>query len=140
MIVRSLDELQASGRIVSSNGWISQRLLLHEDGMGFSLHDTTIEAGAVLPMHYKHHLEAVYCIEGEGSVLAVDQGVEYPIEAGTVYALDSHDRHVLTAKTTMRTICVFNPPLVGPESHDEDGAYPLLTAGTEHKSRTTSLV
>ncbi|MCA9019130.1 MAG: ectoine synthase, partial [Planctomycetaceae bacterium] len=26
----------------------------------------------------------------------------------------------------MRMVCVFNPPLVGPETHDEDGVYPLL--------------
>jgi L-ectoine synthase len=41
-----------------------------------------------------------------------------------LYALDQNDRHVLTAETTMRMICVFNPPLAGPESHDETGAYP----------------
>lgn len=135
MIVRSLDDLQAIGRVVSADGWTSQRLLLHEDGMGFSLHDTTIEAGAVLEMHYKHHLEAVYCIEGEGSVFSVDKGIEHSIVPGTVYALDHHDRHLLTARSTMRMICVFNPPLVGPESHDDEGAYPLLTATTPYDPR-----
>ena len=128
MIVRSLQDLLADGRVVSAEGWTSQRLLLQEDGMGFSLHDTKIEEGAVLEMHYKNHLEAVYCIEGEGSIIALDEAVEHPIQPGTVYALDQHDRHVLKAKTELRVICVFNPPLVGPESHDEHGAYPLLTA------------
>ena len=28
-------------------------------------------------------------------------------------------------------ICVFNPPLHGPETHDADGAYPLLNAEPE---------
>ena len=36
--------------------------------MGFSFHITTIYAGAELPMHYKNHLECVYCISGEGSI------------------------------------------------------------------------
>src|SRR5690606_41056427 len=101
---------------------------LQEDGMGFSLHETLIEEGAVLEMQYSNHLEAVYCIEGEGSVLAVEQGVRHTLKPGTVYALNENDRHVLTAKTQLRTVCVFNPPLVGPESHDETGAYPVLAA------------
>lgn len=130
MIVRSLNDLQEMGRVVSAKGWKSQRLLLQEDGMGFSMHDTIIEAGAVLEMHYKNHLEAVYCVEGEGNVFSVDKGTNFPIQAGTIYALDQNDKHVLTAMKTMRMICVFNPPLVGPESHDDEGAYPLLTAAT----------
>ena len=51
----------------------------------------------------------------------------HPIGPGTLYALDDHDRHILHADTLLRMICVFNPPLVGPETHDADGAYPLLT-------------
>lgn len=127
MIVRSLNDLQDMGRVVAAEGWTSQRLLLQEDGMGFSMHDTIIKAGANLEMHYKNHLEAVYCIEGEGTVFSVDKGTTFPLKAGTIYALDQHDKHVLTATITMRMICVFNPPLVGPESHDSEGAYPLLT-------------
>ena len=41
-----------------------------------------------------------------------------------MYALDRHDRHVLKARTRMRMVCVFNPPLHGKEVHDETGAYP----------------
>jgi L-ectoine synthase len=130
MIVRTLDELRDAGRIVSEYGWTSRRLLLQGDGMGFSLHDTEIEAGAELSMHYRHHLEAVYVIEGRGKVVALDSDAEYELGPGTVYALNNHDRHVLIAETNLRTVCVFKPPLVGPESHDETGAYPLLTSRT----------
>jgi L-ectoine synthase len=30
-----------------------------------------------------------------------------------VYALDQHDRHVLRARSRMRLVCVFTPPLHG---------------------------
>mgnify|MGYP001947326148 FL=1 len=43
-----------------------------------------------------------------------------------MYALNEHDEHYLRAKTDLRLICVFNPPLTGQEVHDEDGVYPLL--------------
>ena len=45
-----------------------------------------------------------------------------------MYLLDDHDKHVLTAVTDLRMVCVFNPPCTGQEVHDEHGVYPLLTA------------
>lgn len=127
MIVRTLDDTVDSDASVGAATWTSRRLLLARDGMGFSLHDTIIEAGTETPMWYRNHLEAVYCIEGEGTVELVDSGEVFDIVAGTVYALDQHDRHVLRATTRMRMVCVFNPPCTGRETHDETGAYPLLT-------------
>ena len=125
MIVRKLDELEGKDRVVSGPTWTSRRLLLARDKMGFSLHDTIIGAGTRTHMRYGNHLEAVYCIEGRGSVTTMD-GTEYRIEPGTVYALDQHDDHVLLAETELRLVCVFNPPLVGPEVHDDTRGYPLL--------------
>lgn len=43
-----------------------------------------------------------------------------------MYTLDQHDRHELHANTDMRIVCVFTPALVGRETHDEDGSYPIL--------------
>lgn len=126
MIVKKLQEIQGTDREVSGKTWSSRRLLLHQDGMGFSLHDTIIHAGTETEMHYQNHLEAVYCIEGCGSVTLVESGESFSIEAGTVYALDQNDKHILRAEKTMRMVCVFNPALHGPESHDDSGAYPLL--------------
>jgi L-ectoine synthase len=93
--------------------------------MGFSFHITTIYAGADLPMHYKNHLESVYCVSGEGSIEDLETGETHAIETGVMYALDRNDRHVLRARTEMVMACVFNPPLNGLEVHDESGAYPL---------------
>lgn len=128
MIVRRLHDAIGTAREVSGHGgqWTSRRLLLRDDNMGFSLHDTVIRAGASLPMTYRNHLEAVYCIEGTGHIRDETTGATHPIAPGTVYALDQHDPHVLVADTEMRFVCVFNPPVVGDEVHDATGAYPVV--------------
>jgi len=123
MIVRTLDEVRGTDDDVHSDGWNSRRLILAHHGMGFSMHDTVIHAGAELEMWYRHHLEAVYCIEGEGEVEVLATGDRWPIAPGTLYALDANDKHVLRAKTQMRMVCTFNPPVTGREVHDADGAY-----------------
>lgn len=124
MIVRHLQEAEKSDRRVVSDGWESTRLLLKNDKMGFSFHVTTIYAGANLPMHYKNHLESVYCMSGEGEIEDLATGKVHSISAGTIYILDQHDKHILRAKSEMKMACVFNPPLHGKEVHDASGAYP----------------
>lgn len=125
MIVRNLHKEKEGRRLVESNGWNSVRLLLKDDGMGFSFHITTIYEGAELPMHYRHHLESVYCVSGEGSVENRATGERFEIGPGVMYALDKNDAHILRARTEMVMACVFNPPLRGLEVHDENGVYPL---------------
>ena len=126
MIVRHLKEIIGTANDVDTEGWNSRRLLLKDDGMGYSVHDTVIKEGAELPMHYKHHLEAVYLIEGRGEIETVADGRIYPLETGSIYALDQHDQHILRANkgSHMRMVCVFNPPVSGREVHGPDGAYP----------------
>ncbi|ABD80453.1 ectoine synthase [Saccharophagus degradans] len=125
MIVRTLAEAEASDRRVTSENWESVRLLLKDDNMGFSFHITTIFEGADFEMHYKNHLESVFCMSGEGEVETLADGKVYPIKPGTIYILDKHDKHVLRATKEMKMACVFNPPVTGKEVHDESGAYPL---------------
>jgi len=124
VIVRDLAEVEGTARDVDTPNWRSRRLLLASDGMGFSLHDTVIRSGTETPMEYKHHLEAVYCIAGEGEIEVPSEGRTYALRPGVVYALDRHDRHVLRAHSELRMVCVFNPPVTGTEVHGEDGAYP----------------
>lgn len=128
MIVTTLNDLQGTDREVQAENWTSRRLLLRDAGMGFSMHDTLIHAGTTTEIHYQNHLEAVYCVAGRGLVHDLTTGIKHTITDGTVYALNGHERHLLSAEQEMRLICVFNPPLVGPETHDENGVYPLLTA------------
>ena len=125
MIVRNLDEAEKSNRRIESKGWDSTRLLLKNDGMGFSFHITTIYEGANLEMHYQNHFESVYCISGEGEIEDLADGKVYPIRPGTMYALNNHDKHILRAFKEMKMACVFNPPLHGKEVHNAEGAYEL---------------
>ncbi|MEQ9557499.1 MAG: ectoine synthase [Rhodospirillales bacterium] len=127
MIVKKLDDVLGTEHEVKGGTWTSRRLILRDAGMGFSMHDTLIHAGTETLIWYKNHLEAVYCIEGKGEIEVLPDGPVYPIEAGTLYALDGNEKHLLRAEEEMRMICTFNPPLTGLEVHDEDGVYPALT-------------
>jgi L-ectoine synthase len=124
MIVRKLSDIRGSDRNVKSNGWESARLLLKDDGMGFSFHITTLYAGSELHLHYTNHVETVYVIEGKGTIEDLGSGETHTLEPGTMYALNDHDDHVLRPETDIVCACVFNPPVTGREVHDETGAYP----------------
>lgn len=125
MIVRHMKEAETGPRRVVSEGWESTRLLLKNDGVGFSFHITTIYKNAELPMHYQNHFEAVYCISGKGTIESLVDGKTYAIAPGTLYVLDQHDKHILRAEEEMKMACVFNPALHGKEVHNADGVYPL---------------
>lgn len=124
MIVRTLDEVAGSDRDVAGEGWRSRRLLLRGDELGFSLHDTTVAAGSVLNLQYKHHLEACYLLAGEAELTDLATGDKHHLEPGSMYALNQHDRHSLRVLTDLRLVCVFNPALTGGETHDADGSFP----------------
>lgn len=123
MIVRSLNDLIDGPRDVRGEAWASRRFLLAEDGVGFTLTETSIVAGSEQVLWYKYHVEANYVIEGEGEVENMATGEVYALAPGSIYVLDQHERHRLKAKTAMRLVCVFTPALTGGESHDADGAY-----------------
>ena len=115
MIVRDFNELKTTDRAVSDARWTSTRMLLADDGMGFSFHITELEAGSEHTFHYKHHFESVYCMAGAGSI--------------TMYALNLNDKHTLRATEKLVMACCFNPPVTGTEVHREDGSYaPAETA------------
>lgn len=127
MIIRDLEKIIGTKRQVNAkNGnWISRRLILKDDNVGFSLTDTIINEGTQTHIWYKNHVEAVYCIEGEGELELEQTGEKTALYPGLMYLLNCHEKHILRAKTRMRMICVFNPPLTGSETHDDDGSYPL---------------
>lgn len=128
MIVRDIEDIKGSEREVHApNGnWASRRMILRDDGMGFSFHETIIKAGTKTHIHYRNHLEAVYCVAGNGMIEDLKTGEKYRLQDGVVYALNEHDDHYLYGGSEdMRMICVFNPPLSGHEVHDENGVYPV---------------
>lgn len=127
MIVRSLDDLKKTGRYAEKSGhWSSARYLLRDDNVGFTVTQTTVAAGSTLDMQYKNHIEANLIIEGEACVTDLATEQEFQLSAGSMYTLDQHDRHRLYAKTDLTVVCIFTPALVGTETHDEDGSYPIL--------------
>ncbi len=123
------DIIGSDKEVFAENGnWVSRRILLKDDNMGFSLHETIIFAGTETEIWYKNHLEAVYCIEGIGEIETLNDGEIYDITPGMMYALDKNDKHLLRASEDLRLVCVFNPALVGNEVHDPDGSYELVEA------------
>lgn len=127
MIVRSLSEVVGTEREVTGPSWVSRRLVLARENVGFSVNDTVVHAGAEIRMWYANHVEAVYVIEGMGELADEETGEKHRLEAGVLYLVDAHQRHTLRAHTEFRAVCVFTPPLTGREVHDEHGVFPLLT-------------
>lgn len=128
MIIKNINEIINTDREVTApNGnWISRRMLLKNEGMGFSFHETIIKAGTKTHIHYQNHLEAVYCVKGNGMLEDIKTGQLHQLQDGIMYALNEHDEHYLHGGTEdMRMICVFNPPLSGSEVHDKNGVYPI---------------
>ena len=125
MIVRTLEDVAGTAFDVEGPGWRSRRLLTQPDGMGYTMTDTLIRAGAEMVLEYRNHLEACFCISGQGEVVDLATGAVHPIRPGTIYALDKHDRHVLRCApgADMRLICCFTPALTGTERHGADGGY-----------------
>ena len=122
MIVKTLEDVVGTKGDAHGNKWHSLRLLHGEDGMGVTLTDSVLEAGFEMVLWRKNHLEACCCLEGEGTVEALDTGAIHEIKPGTLYAMNDHDRHRVKAKTKMRIIATFSPPLSGDEVHDADGS------------------
>ncbi len=126
MFVRTLDELRKQGKetVLSGGRARTVRPLTREDGLGFSLSDTTLSAGAEVPLWYKNHWEANYIVSGRGAVKEIATGKSWPLAAGTLYTVGPNDRHLVAVTDELRIISVFNPPLMGNETHDADGSYP----------------
>ena len=127
MIIKSIDDVKASGGYQEKPGvWTSTRYLLKDDGVGFTLTQTTCAAGQVIEMQYKNHIEANLVIEGVADVTDMATGKVHRLSAGMMYTLDQHDHHRLSIVEDIKLVCVFTPALTGAETHDDEGSYPLL--------------
>lgn len=116
MIVREFRQLISTDRHVDWGNGTSTRLLVADDGRGYTVTDTFARAGTRTLLRYDNHLEACYCVEGAGT-LEVD-GETHELMPGLLYAPDLGEEHTLIAGPSgIRLICVFNPPLTGNESH-----------------------
>lgn len=119
-------DLAAMNRVMefTPGGFLSHRFLLEEDGMGFTMTRTVIPAKGPQRWHYPQHLEACYCIAGEGELVNVTTGERHPIKPDTLYALDKHDEHTFEAiGGPVTLLCVFTPALRGDEAHKDGHSY-----------------
>lgn len=127
MIITTPEIATKQGREIKcpSGGFVSKRMLLESDGMGYTITHTTVTAGMRQVWHYKNHLESCYCLKGYAKLKNLETGEEYVITAGVMYVLDKHDKHEFYAEIETELLCVFNPPLKGKEIHQKDGSYLL---------------
>ena len=124
MIVRTLAEILDTEAHVKGESFESRRILLARDRLGYSFHDTLVKKGTVQRLQYKNHVEANYCIEGEGELEEAKTGRRWQLKPGTMYVPDNHEEHLIHAtKSDLRFICIFSPALAGSEKHDADGGY-----------------
>jgi L-ectoine synthase len=122
MIVRTLAEITDTEHDVRGDGWRARRHFTRRDGLGFSLSETTVDAGHEMDLWYKHHQEACFVIEGEAVITKRVTGTTHRIGPGDAYA-PGNDRHTIRVLAPLRLVCVFNPALSGQETHDADGSY-----------------
>jgi len=118
MFVRSLNDVEKTDKFVEWGNGTSHRLLTESDGMGFTVCHTVVRKGSESQLEYRNHLEACYCIDGEGEVEDM-RGNVFPVRKGDIYVLNQHDRHFLRAspQADLVLVSVFNPPLKGTERH-----------------------
>ena len=122
MIVRTLEEITGTDHDVRGDGWRARRHFVRDHGLGFSMSETTVEAGREMQIWYKHHQEACFVIEGRAEITVRETGAVHLIGPGDAYA-PGHDRHTIRIIEPLRLVCVFSPALTGTEKHDADGSY-----------------
>jgi L-ectoine synthase len=124
VLVRTLDEITDGPNDVRGDGWRARRHFVRADGLGFSMSETSVDAGREMQLWYKNHREACYVIEGSAEITVRDTGAVHHIGPGDAYAPE-HDRHTIRVLEPLHLVCVFNPALTGREMHDADGSYEL---------------
>lgn len=104
---------------------VSRRLVLGDDGVGYSVHGTVIRGGTETHIHDRHDWEAVDCIDGRGEIETAADGQIHALVKGTIDVLDAHDEDYLRAfeGADLHMVWVFRPALTGNEVHDADGVY-----------------
>jgi L-ectoine synthase len=118
MIIRSVREILGTARDVHGDGWKSRRLVLADEDIGYSVHETTLAAGISLRFEYEHHRETVYCVRGKGQVEDLTSGRIVDLAPGGLYSPGIGEPHRIATATEMRLLCVFTPPLAGTEEAD----------------------
>src|SRR2546422_11239219 len=110
MIVRSLSDITGTERDVKAPTFASRRFVLAKEKVGFSLHETVLYAGTETRMWYANHIEAVYCIGGEGERVHEGTRGKNPPRAPATDPPQARERHTRPAPTRLSTGRVLHPP------------------------------
>src|SRR5699024_11117049 len=110
MLVRSLADIADTDADIKSDTWRSKRIILAKEGVGFSVHETTLYEGTESYFWYANHIEAVFITHGEGEIEDLATGEVHQLAPGTLYLLNDHDKHKVRVRKEIRCVCVFNPP------------------------------
>ena len=70
-------------RQVEFHSGVSNRIVLAEDNMGFTMTKTVIEPGKQVFQHYKNHLESCYCVSGYAVLINAITGEHHQITPDT---------------------------------------------------------
>ncbi len=125
MIIRNIEQQTEAGQLhrVAYGKMDTVRLLLAQDGAGFSVSDVTVTEAMDVVLQYRNHIEANIFLAGGGTVENLSTGEVHEVRAGVTYVVYPEDRHRVKLSAGTRLICVFNPPLEGNENHNEQGGY-----------------
>ncbi len=125
MFIKTPENLRETGKeyFLCDDALRTIRYLTKTDGLGFSVSDVFCSAGLDEVLWYKHHWEAVYIVAGRGTLEEISSGQQWELEPGMVYTVGPKDRHRFRAVDNVHAIAIFNPPLSGDETYDEDGSF-----------------
>ena len=128
MIIRTIAEIENTERDVfcPKGSFRSLRIALECDNLGYSVHKTIVNKGGPYHWHYKNHIESCYCISGRCRIKNLETNEEFDVFPDTIYILDKHDNHEVTALEKTVLISVFNPAITGQETHEKDGSYLII--------------
>ena len=106
MIVRQKEDLLNTSQHVETKIWTSTRFFTKKDNIGFSLHETIVNAGTEQVLWYKNHIEAVIITEGTAEIVNLATGETHLLKPGSAYALTG-DKHIFRTITKVVCYCVF---------------------------------
>ncbi|XP_019637780.1 PREDICTED: uncharacterized protein LOC109480072 [Branchiostoma belcheri] len=129
-VARSLSEIVGTDRDIDWGRGHIRRFLRKSDGFPISVHNANGEASSADTKYgicYKHHVESVYFLKGRATYTWEEgaKEAETRVDAanGTIYNMNAHDPHHVTAHENFEALCVFHPVLVGNENHDFSQGY-----------------